>query len=82
MSENTVARKARRKNNLKEISQDLDELKKKQIASQTLENTIFDKEKQIRFTIDLIKYLTAELANTKEELELLKQRALSTKESH
>jgi hypothetical protein len=82
MSENTVARKARRKNHLKEMSQDLDELKKKQIASQTLENTIFDKEKQIRFTIDLIKYLTAELANTKEELELLKQRAISTKESH
>ncbi|MGO8807137.1 MAG: hypothetical protein ACLQO7_11145 [Candidatus Bathyarchaeia archaeon] len=80
MSENAVAKKAREKRPIKVISQDLDELKKKQMLSQSLENTIFDKEKHIRFTIDLIKYLTAELANTKEELELLKKRARSTKE--
>ncbi len=80
MSENAVAKKAREKRPIKVISQDLDELKKKQMLSQSLENTIFDKEKHIRFTIDLIKYLTAELANTKEELELLKKRAQSTKE--
>ena len=82
MSENTVAKKTRGKKHPKGISQDLGELKKNQIPSQSLEKIIFDKEKQIRFTIDLIKYLTAELANTKEELELLRKRALSTKESH
>jgi hypothetical protein len=81
MSENNVAKKARRKKYPKETAQDLDDLKKNQIPSQSLENKIFDKEKEIRFTIELIKYLTVELANTKAELALLKERALSTKES-
>ena len=58
---------------------DLNDLKKNQIQSKSLENIIFEKEKEIRFTIELIKYLTAELANIKEELPLLKARA---KESH
>ena len=82
MSENAVAKKTPKKKYLKEIGQDLDDLKKKRIPSQSIENKIFDKEKEIRFKIDLINYLTAELANTKEELALLKKRVSSTKESH
>ena len=82
MNENAVANKTSRKKYLKEIVQDLDDLKKRQMPSPSLENIIFDKEKEIRFKIDLINYLTAELANTKEELELLKKRVLSTKEPH
>jgi hypothetical protein len=77
MSENNVTKEALREKYLKKIEQDLDELKKKQ--TQSPENITFDKEKEISFTIELIKYLTAELANTKAELWLLKQ---STKEPH
>ncbi|MGD0204417.1 MAG: hypothetical protein ABSC20_11000 [Candidatus Bathyarchaeia archaeon] len=79
MSENNVTKEALRKKYLKKIEQDLDELKKNQTQSQSPENITFDKEKEIGFTIELIKYLTAELANTKAELWLLKQ---STKEPH
>ncbi len=79
MSKNNVTKEALRKEYLKKIEQDLDELKKKQTQSQSPENVTFDKEKEIRFTIELIKYLSAELANTKAELWLLKQ---STKEEH
>ncbi|MGA3111525.1 MAG: hypothetical protein ABSE15_05760 [Candidatus Bathyarchaeia archaeon] len=82
MNEDAVSNKTSRKKYLKEIVQDLDDLKKRQVPSPSLENIIFDKEKEIRFKIDLINYLTAELANTKEELELLKKRVLSTKEPH
>jgi hypothetical protein len=82
MSENNAEKKTRRKKYPKKVGQDLDDLKKDQIQSQSLESKIFDKEKEIRFTIELIKYLTVELANTKAELALLKERALSTKESH
>jgi hypothetical protein len=82
MNENAVANKTPRKKYVKEIVQDLDDLKKRQMPSPSLENLIFDKEKEIRFKIDLINYLTAELANTKEELALLKKRVLSTKEPH
>ena len=82
MNEDAVSNKTSRKKYLKEIVQDLDDLKKRQMPSPSLENIIFDKEKEIRFKIDLINYLTAELANTKEELELLKKRVLSTKEPH
>jgi hypothetical protein len=81
MSENNVTKEALREKYLKKIEQDLDELKKNQTRSQSQspENITFDKEKEIGFTIELIKYLTAELANTKAELWLLKQ---STKEPH
>ena len=79
MSENNVTKEALRKKYLKKIEQDLDELKKNQTRSQSLRNIPSDKEAEIRFTIELIKYLTAELANTKAELWLLKQ---STKEPH
>jgi hypothetical protein len=82
MSENNVAKKPLRKKYPKEMRQDFDDLKKKQIQSQSLEKVIFDKEKEIRFTIELIKYLTVELENTKAELAFLKQRTISTKESH
>ena len=81
MSEKNAAKKSLRKKYLKDTRQDLDDLKKKQIQSQPIENVIFDKEKEIRFTMELIKYLTVELENTKAELALLKQRAPSTKES-
>jgi hypothetical protein len=77
MSENNVTKEALREKYLKKIEQDLDELKKNQ--TQSPENITFDKEKEINFTIELIKYLTAELANTKAELWLLKQ---SKKEPH
>jgi hypothetical protein len=75
MSENNVTKEALREKYLKKIEQDLDELKKNQTQSQSQspENITFDKEKEINFTIELIKYLTAELANTKAELWLLKQ---------
>ena len=79
MSENDVTREALRKKYLKDIEQDLDELKKKQTRSQSLINITSGKEKEIRFKIELIEYLTAELANTKAELWLLKK---SIKELH
>jgi hypothetical protein len=82
MSENNVAKKTLRKKYPKEMKQNLDDDKKKQIQSQPLEKVIFDKEKEIRFTIELIKYLKVELENTKAELALLKQGKPSTKESH
>ena len=77
MSKNKVTKEALRKKYLKKIEQDLDKLKKNQ--TQSPGNITFDKEKEIRFTLELIKYLTAELANTKAELWRLKQ---STKEPH
>jgi len=70
IAENNVTEEALKKKYLKEIEQDLDELKKKQ---HQFRNKTFTKEEEIRFTIELIKYLTAELANTKAELALLKQ---------
>ena len=73
LSENNVTKEALRKKYLKDIEQDLGELKKKQARSQSLRNITSDKEAEIRFTIELIKYLTAELANAKAELWLLKQ---------
>ncbi|HYA77391.1 MAG TPA: hypothetical protein VEF91_01620 [Verrucomicrobiae bacterium] len=79
MSENDVTKEALRKKYLKDIEQDLDELKKKQTQSQSLRNITSGKEKEIRFKIELIEYLTAELANTKAELWLLKK---SIKKSH
>jgi hypothetical protein len=82
MSENTDTKKTPKKKCLKEIGQDIDILKERQIPTPSLEKIISDREKQTRFTIDLINYLTAELANTKEEIELLRKLALSTKESH
>ncbi|MGD0646297.1 MAG: hypothetical protein ABSA75_15500 [Candidatus Bathyarchaeia archaeon] len=75
ISENNVKKEALRKKYLKDIEQDLDELKKKQPQSHSLRTS--DKEAEIRFKIELIEYLTAELANTKAELMRLKQ---STKE--
>ena len=77
MSKNKVTKEALRKKYLKKIEHDLDKLKKNQ--TQSPGNIRFDKEKEIRFTLELIRYLTAELANTKAELWLLKQ---STKEPH
>ena len=77
LSQGSITREELRKKYLKKIEQDLDELKKNQIQSS--ENIKFEKEKEIRFTIELIKYLSAELANTKAELWLLKQ---SIKELH
>ena len=73
ISENNVKKEALRKKYLKDIEQDLDELKKNQTRSQSLRNIPSDKEAEIRFTIELIKYLTAELVNAKAELRLLKQ---------
>jgi len=81
MSEN-LKKKTLKKKYSKEMRQNSDDSKKKQIQSQSLEKVIFDKEKEIRFTIELIKYLKAELENTKAELAVLKQRTLGTKESH
>ena len=71
MSEDLATREVLRIQYLKKIKQDLDELKKNQ--TQSPENVIFCKKREIRFTIELVKYLNAELENTKEELWLLKQ---------
>jgi len=71
MSENLATKEALRIQYLKKIQQDLHEVKKNQ--AQSPENTIFCKKREIRFTIELVKYLNAELENTKEELWLLKQ---------
>ena len=79
MSENNVIKEALRKKYLKEIQQDLDELKKKQTRSQSPKNITSDEVAEIRFKIELIEYLTAELANAKADLEFLKK---STKEPH
>jgi len=79
MSENNVIKEALRKKYLKDIVQDLDELRKKQTWSQSPKNITSHKVAEIRFKIELIEYLTAELANAKADLELLKR---STKESH
>jgi len=90
MSEIEVQRKALKEKYLKDIVQDLDvELKKKESQtnqSQSLRNIAFDKEEQIHFntvgplgtsfqdSLVLIKYLAFELANTKSELYLLRQK--------
>lgn len=74
MSKNNATKEALSKKYVKEIEQDLDELKQKRV---NLRNITLSKEEEIRLKIELIKYLTVELANTKAELLLLKQ---STKE--
>jgi len=79
MSESNVARQALRKKYQTEIEQDLEELQKKQAC---LDNIKVGRAEEIHFKIELIKYLTAELANTKAELMLLKQQRQSAKESH
>ena len=73
MTENKVAKKSSRKKYVKEIEEELDDLDKKKNQFQSNENATKNKVEQIRFTVELIKYLTAELENAKAELALLKQ---------
>jgi len=74
-----VTKEALKKECQKEIEQDLEELRKKRTS---LKNPAFSKTEEIRFTIELIKYLTVELANTKAELMLLKQQTKEAQEDH
>ena len=78
MSENKLAKQALKEKYQKEIEHNLDDLKKKQAPPQPARGEAFEKVEEVRLTIELIKYLTAELANTKAELFLLKK---SMKES-
>ena len=64
MSKNNATKEALSKKYVKEIEQDLDELKQKRV---NLRNITLSKEEEIRLKIELIKYLTVELANTKAE---------------
>ena len=90
MSEIEVQKKALKEKYLKDIAQELDvELKKKESQtnqSRSLREIAFDKQGEIQFftagtlgasfqdSLVLIKYLAFELANTKAELWLLKQK--------
>lgn len=69
-TENNATKQPLKKECQKEIDQDLDELRKKYTSrrNQTPTNS-----EEIRTKIVLINYLTAELANTKTELTLLRE---------
>ena len=75
MSENNVTKEASRRKHLKKIEQDLDEIRKKQTQFQVSTNVTSSKLEEIRYKIELIKYLTAELEVTKAELRLLRKSA-------
>ena len=75
MSETNPAKQALKEKYQKEIEQDLESLRKKQTRSQSSRDVAFEKVEELHLKIELIKYLTAELANTKAELYLLKQSA-------
>lgn len=75
MSENNVTKEALRRKHLKEIEQDLYEIRQKQTQFQFSTNVASSKLEEIRFKIELIKYLTAELEVTKAELRLLRKSA-------
>lgn len=75
MSENNVTKEALRRKHLKEIEQDLHEIRQKQTQFQFSTNVTSSKLEEIRFKIELIKYLTAELEVTKAELRLLRKSA-------
>jgi hypothetical protein len=75
MSENNVTKEALRRKHLKEIEQDLYEIRQKQTQFQFSTNVTSSKLEEIRFKIELIKYLTAELEVTKAELRLLRKSA-------
>lgn len=69
--ENNATKEALSRKYLKEKNQDSYELRKKR---ELLGDLTFAKVEEIRFKIELINYLKAELANVKEELSLLKQK--------
>jgi len=79
VAQENVTKEALKKECQKEIEQDLEELRKKRT---NLKKPAFSQTEEIRFTIELIKYLTAELANTKAELLLLKQQTKKPQEAH
>jgi hypothetical protein len=70
MSENNATKETSSRKYLKEKNLDSDELRKKR---DLLDHVTFDKVEEIRFKIELINYLAAELANVKAELYFLKQ---------
>ncbi len=75
MSEKTAEKKTSKKKYVKEVARELDELNKKKNQFLSSQNTTSSKVEQIRFTVELIKYLTAELENAKAELALLKEKS-------
>ena len=72
-SENNVAKKARKKKRQEDIDPRLYELNKEENQFESSANAVSDKIKEIRLTLELIKYLKAEVTNKKEELSLLKK---------
>jgi hypothetical protein len=77
--EENETKKAQKKKHRKDIDPGLFELNKKENQFEPSTNAVSDKIKEIRLTLELIKYLKAEVANKKEELSLLKK---SFKESN
>jgi len=78
MSQNTRRKESLSKKYNEKIEQDLDELKKRRKCLGNLTPSVVE---EIRYKIELINYLTAELENTKAELSLLKQSAKNRRNS-
>jgi hypothetical protein len=70
MSEKNATKETSSRKYLKEKNLNSDELRKKR---DLLDDVTYDKVEEIRFKIELINYLAAELANVKAELSFLKQ---------
>jgi hypothetical protein len=78
-SEKNVTKKTQKEKHEKDIDSDSYELNNKESQFESNTNAVSDKIKEIRLTLELIKYLKAEVTNKKEELSLLKK---SLKESN
>jgi hypothetical protein len=77
--EKNATKKAQKKKRQKDMDLGLCELTKKENQFDSGANAVSDKIKEIRLTLELVKYLKAEVSNKKEELSLLKK---SLKESN